>query len=170
MATASGNRSYTAKERARIIAHVLAELSAGIPISRTLGEDRAKWLCTERCWWNWYHEADAADENGLVQKVARARDCGVEAQMDKATCVAMTPMVGTITTVEEGGENGTVTKTRTEDMLGHRKLVVDTLLRQAQMLKPKTYGPKLDLTSAGERLGLAAELEAARRRAGDAKG
>jgi hypothetical protein len=162
-------KGYSKTEREKIIAHVLAELSAGTPISRTLGDDREKWLCTERCWWNWYYEADASDENGLVQKVARARDCGVEAQMDKAACIAMTPMDGTITTVEQGGENGTVTRTRTEDMLGHRKLVVDTLLKQAQMLKPKTYGPKLDLTSAGERLGLVAELEAARRRAAGAK-
>jgi hypothetical protein len=32
------------------------------------------------------------------------------------------------------------------------------------MLKPKTYGPKLDLTSGGEKLALSSELEAARRR------
>jgi hypothetical protein len=59
-----------------------------------------------------------------------------------------------------------IVKIRKEDMLGHRKLVVETYIKAAQMLKPKTYGPKLDLTSGGEKLGLSAELEAARRRAG----
>jgi hypothetical protein len=35
------------------------------------------------------------------------------------------------------------------------------------MLKPKTYGPKLDLTSGGEKIGLSAELEAARKRSAE---
>jgi hypothetical protein len=51
-------------------------------------------------------------------------------------------------------------------MLGHRKLLIDTIIKQAQMLKPKTYGPKLDLTSGGEKIALSTELEAARQRVG----
>jgi hypothetical protein len=35
-------------------------------------------------------------------------------------------------------------------MIGHRRLLVDTIHKQAQMLKPKTYGAKLDLTSGNE--------------------
>jgi hypothetical protein len=175
-----------ATERDKIIAHVLAELSAGIPISRTLGPDREDWLCCERAFWNWYYEADADDENGLVQKVARARECGIEAKMDQAMHIAETPMMGEVVTVErdpehqkdldEGAEitsvdgspyEGMIVKVRKEDMLGHRKLLIDTIIKQAQMLKPKTYGPKLDLTSGGERIGLSAEVEAARRRAAE---
>lgn len=146
-------------DRAKIIAHVLSELSAGIPISRTLGPNREAWLCSSRCFWNWYYSADADDPNGLVQKVARARECGIEARMDEAAEIAATPMMGEIVTIE-----GDKTTTRTEDMLGHRKLLVDTIHKQAQMLKPKTYGAKLDLTSGGEKLSLAAELDAARKR------
>jgi hypothetical protein len=153
--------SYSDDEKGRIVDHVLAELSAGIPISRTLNADREEWLCSERCFWNWYYAADASDENGLVQKVARARDNGVEAMVDKAINVAETPQLGEIVTIErdpehqkdvEGGAEvkkldgspygGMVVKVRKEDMLGHRKLVVDTLFKAAQMLKPKKYGAR----------------------------
>lgn len=161
-----------AKDRAKIIAHVLAELSAGAPISRTLGPDREKWLCSERCFWNWYYEASADDPDGLVQKVARARECGIEAKMDQAMHVAETPMVGTIKIdkhINVGGAAVPVTEIRHEDMLGHRKLMVETIIKQAQMLKPKTYGPKLDLTSGGERIGMVEAIEEARLRAADAK-
>jgi hypothetical protein len=142
--------------REKIIRHVLAELAAGVPISRTLGPEREEWLCSERTFWNWYYEADAEDENGLVQKVARARESGIEAKLDQAMHVAETPMIGTIKVdkmVNIGGAAVPFTEVRHEDMLGHRKLMVETYIKAAQMLKPKTYGPKLDLTSGGDKLG-----------------
>lgn len=142
-------------DREKIIAHVLAELSVGHPISRTLGPERKNWLCCERAFWNWYYEAGAEDPNGLVQKVARARECGIEAKMDQAMQVAETPMIGTIKVdkvVNIGGTAVPFTEVRHEDMLGHRKLMIDTIHKQAQMLKPKTYGAKIDVTSGGEKL------------------
>jgi hypothetical protein len=164
MATRTSQHSYTEEQRQEIVAHVLAELSAGIPVSKTLGDDREEWLCSERCFWNWYYQDDADQPNSLVQKVARAREVGVEARIERALQAAETPMIGTVVTVEEDGES-TVTKTRSEDMLGHRRLLVDTALKAAQMLKPKTYSPKLDVTSNGETLNAASMLEAARKRA-----
>lgn len=164
---------YTPKQRKKIIEHVLTELSCGIPISRTLGEDREKWLCSERCFWNWYYQADADDENGLVQKVARARHCGIEAKMDRAMLVAESPMLGEVVTdkhINVGGEAVPVTEVRRQDMIEHRKLLIDTIHKQAQMLKPKTYGPKLDVTSGGEKISLSAEIEAARRRVAEQGG
>jgi hypothetical protein len=176
--------TFTEKDKERIIAHVLGELSSGIPISRTLGANREPWLCTERHWWNWYYEASAEDVDGLVQKVSRARACGVEAQMDRAAYIAETPMMGEIITIERDPEHqkdaedgaeitkldgapyeGMTVKIRREDMLGHRKLLVDTLIKQAQMLKPKTYGPKLDLTTQGEKIGLSDMIAEGRKRA-----
>jgi hypothetical protein len=155
---------YSDEEKAKIIAHVLAELSAGIPLSKTLGPDREEWLCTERCFWNWYYDTDTNQPDNLVQKVARAREVGVEARIERALQAAETPMIGETITVEEDGEK-TITKTRQEDMLGHRRLLVDTALKAAQMLKPKTYSPKLDITSDGEQINFASQLEAARKRA-----
>lgn len=165
---ATDQHSYTPEQRERIILHVLSELSAGIPISKILGDDREEWLCSSRCFWNWYYQDDADQPNSLVQKVARAREAGVEARLERAWEVAETPMIGEVVTVEkadEEDENETVTKVRREDMLGHRRLLIDTAIKAAQMLKPKTYSPKLDVTSNGETLNAAAMLEAARQRA-----
>lgn len=183
MAKSLKPEGYSDEEKAKIIEHVLAELSAGVPISRTLNGDREPWLPSQSTWWNWYYNSEAEDPDGLVEKVARARACGVEAMMDQAVEMARTPMMGEIVTVERDPEHqkdledgatiteqdgspyeGMIVKVRKEDMLGHRKLVVDTLFKAAQMLKPKTYGPKLDLTSGGEKFNLAAELDRARAR------
>jgi len=42
---------------------------------------------------------------------------------------------------------GEIEETRREDMLGHRKLQVETRIKYAQMIAPRKYGPKLDLTT-----------------------
>lgn len=172
-----GPKPKPQEDRERIIMHVLAELSAGRPVSRIFREDEG--LCNQATFWRWHF-----DDEELRGKLADARANGVEAMLDKAIDVAETPQLGEIVTVERDPEHqkdldegavietkdgnpyeGMIVKVRKEDMLGHRKLVVDTYLKAAQMLKPKTYGPKLDLTSGGEKLGLSAEVEAARRRA-----
>jgi hypothetical protein len=172
--------SYSDKDRERIIAHVLTHVSAGRSVSEILGEDDG--MPDQATFWRWHFE----DWQELRGKLASARENGVEARMEEAVQVARTPMLGEIVTVErdpelqqdidEGQEptkldgspyEGMIVKVRKEDMLGHRKLLVDTLIKSAQMLKPKTYGPKLDLTSGGERLTLASELDAARKRIGE---
>lgn len=171
---AKGSKAHVPEDdKPKIIAHVLAELASGVPISRTLGANREPWLCSNKTFWNWYFVADPEDPDSLIHKVARAREAGIEAKMDEAMHVAATPMLGEIVTEKPILVDGkplkgvTIREVKREDMLGHRKLLVDTIHKQAQMLKPKTYGPKLDLTSGGEKLALSAELEAARKRAAD---
>jgi hypothetical protein len=139
-------------EKQRIIEHVLCELSAGRPVSRTLCEDNE--MCSQDTFWKWIW----ADENGLAEKVAHARANGIEARLDRALMIAETPMMGEIVTEKPIMVDGkplegvTIREVRKEDMLGHRRLLVDTEFKAAQMLKPKTYGPKLDVTSGGEKL------------------
>lgn len=156
---------------------MLTQVSCGRTVSEIIAEDAD--MPDQATFWRWHFD----DWNDLRGKLASARENGVEARMEEAVKVARTPMMGEIITVErdpelqkdidEQGEvtnldgspyEGMVVKVRKEDMLGHRKLLVDTLIKSAQMLKPKTYGPKLDLTSGGEKIGLPAEIEAARRR------
>ena len=150
-----GRKPTPEDEKQRIIAHILEELATGRPVSRTCREDEG--ICDAKTFWRWYFNDEA-----LRQKVADARASGIEAKMDEAMDVAESPMVGEIVTVE--GEKRTV---KTEDMLGHRRLVVDTIHKQAQMLKPKTYGPKLDLTSDGKALGISDAMRAAEKRVSD---
>lgn len=173
-----GRKPTPDDKRQRIIEHVLTQVSCGRTVSEIIDEDED--MPDQATFWRWHFD-DYADLRG---KLASARENGVEARMEEAVKVARSPMMGEVVTVErdpehqkdvdEGGVvtnldcspyNGMIVKVRKEDMLGHRKLLVETLIKSAQMLKPKTYGPKLDLTSGGEKIGLSAEVEAARRRA-----
>jgi hypothetical protein len=173
--------TYSDEEKQIIIGHVLTQVSCGRSVSEILEDDDG--MPDQATFWRWHLD----DFDDLRGNLASARENGVEARMEEAVKVARKPMMGEIVTVErdpeaqkdieEGAEptnaatgepyEGMIVKVRKEDMLGHRKLLVDTLIKSAQMLKPKTYGPKLDLTSAGEKIGLSAEIEASRRRAAD---
>jgi hypothetical protein len=147
---------YTDEQKDEIIAHVLVNVASGRAVTTIFAEDDMP--CHENTFWKWYF----VDEE-LRGKLAHARENGMEARMEQAVHVARTPMMGEVVTIEPGGEGEEIRKVRQEDMLGHRKLLVDTLIKSVQMLKPKTYGPKLDVTSGGEKLGLAEEIEQHRR-------
>jgi hypothetical protein len=146
--------SYSDKERAEIIEHVLAETATGRFISRILVEDEN--MPGASTFWRWIF----ADEN-LRAKVADARAHGVEALLDECGEIADD---GRNDFVERENKDGSTYVALDKEAVLRSKLRVETRIKLAQMLKPKTYGPKLDLTSGGEKLGLSAEIEAARRR------
>lgn len=137
------------------IAHILAEVASGRPVSRVLVEDEG--MPSKSEFWRWH----LSDED-LRGNLADARANGVEAMLDEAKAIA------------DDAEHDWVKKAGEEDdepewlfnkeNVLRSKLRVETRVKLAQMLKPRTYGPKLDLTSGGEKLGLSAEIEAARRR------
>jgi hypothetical protein len=154
MAKAGRKPTYTEEDRERIVKHILAELSGGRAVSRILREDAG--MPAASLFWQWHF----TDET-LQEKVARARENGVEAIMDETLEIADNTSNDTIR--NEAG----VDQANTE-WITRSRLRVDTRHKYAQMIAPRKYGPKLDLTSGGEKLGLTAELEAARRRvAGD---
>jgi hypothetical protein len=151
---------YTDEEKDEIVAHILVEVCKGRTVTEIIRDDPG--LCSDTAFWKWHW----GDEE-LRGKLADARANGVEARLEEAVMIARTPMTGEVRVdkhIKLAGELHPVTEIHHEDMLGHRKLLVDTLIKSAQMLKPKTYGPKLDLTSGGEKMGLAAELDAAVKR------
>lgn len=94
--------------------------------------------------WRTVYDWLAADED-FAARIARARDIGADAIAEEALSIADTPQAGVITTVDEEG-----TKTVTEDMLGHRKLQVDTRLKLLAKWNPKKYGDKIDHTLSGK--------------------
>lgn len=165
MPTKDGKHAYTDEERAEIIAHVLVNVACGRPVTRIFREDdmteNGYALCTENCFWKWVF-ADPDEKIG--GKLARAREHGVEALIDKAIATAETTMIGEEVTVEKGedkdGAPETVVKVKRSDMTAHRKLYIETMFKAAQMLKPKTYGAKLDLTSNGKQLSMAEQVRA----------
>lgn len=137
---------YVRPERTReeIIDFILMEMAAGRSLNSIVTEEEG--MPSWTTFWRWY-QADAE----LEKKVARAREIGIEALMETALHVATTPMEGMEETIEHGSK-GVMRRRVKKDMLGHRRLAVDTIIKRAQMMKPKTYGPRLDLTSDGEKL------------------
>jgi uncharacterized protein YbjQ (UPF0145 family) len=173
-----GIPNYTDEEKAEIIAHVLVNVACGRPVDRIFREDDTTEggvipMPAQSTFWLWLF---ADETNELSEKLARAREYGIEALIDRAIATAETPMVGESHTIErikpadmdlddmlDHGPEDRV-KTVIGDMTAHRKLYIETMFKAAQMLKPKKYGPKLDLMSGGKSLGLREELKEARQR------
>lgn len=147
--------TYSLKERARIVAHVLAELSGGRAVSRILCEDER--MPDPATFWRWH-----LDDVSLREKVARARENGVEALMDETIGIADNAQGDWRRSKDDDDEMEFA-----PDHVQRAKLRIHARHQYAQMIAPRKYGPKLDLTSDGKALGLAAELEAARRRAAE---
>lgn len=81
----------------------------------------------------------------FAERIARARELGFDAIAEEALEIADTPMIGE---TEETSEDGK--KVKREDMLGHRKLQVETRLKLLSKWAPKKYGESIrqELTGA----------------------
>ncbi len=84
-------------------------------------------------------------DTDLAARIARARDLGFDAIAEEALRISDTPVVG-----EETEDDGEKTKVKRGDMLGHRKLQVDTRLKLLAKWCPKRYGERtaMELTGA----------------------
>lgn len=76
-----------------------------------------------------------------------ARDLGYDAIAHDALCIADTPKLGVIEKLEpvkqkNGRTKLVVTERRNEDMLGHRKLQVETRLKLLAKWDPRRYGER----------------------------
>ena len=74
-------------------------------------------------------------------RIAHARDIGHDAIAEEALQIANTPIVGVTKTYKA---DGTV-EAKEEDMLGHRKLQIETRLKLLAKWNPKRYGDKIEL-------------------------
>ena len=81
----------------------------------------------------------------FASRVARARDLGFETLAEEALAIADTPKEGVTTTEDEDGK-----KTVREDMLGHRKLQVETRLKLLACWDPRRYGNKVAQQISGD--------------------
>jgi hypothetical protein len=154
-----GPPGYSEEQRAKIIDHVVAELACGRSVKRILEEDEEMPASSQ--FWKWHFESEEIQE-----KVARARVHGADALMDETVTIADDATHDWRLKPKKDDEDEDDWAFDKENVL-RSKLRVDTRQKYAQMIAPRKYGPKLDLTSGGEKLGLSAELEAARRRTGE---
>ncbi len=85
------------------------------------------------------------EQPAFAERFAHARELGFDAIAEDALRIANTPQIGE---TEESSDNGL--KIKREDMLGHRKLQVETRLKLLAKWAPKKYGESIrqELTGA----------------------
>jgi hypothetical protein len=92
--------------------------------------------------YDWMYRDDALGDAGvgLSRAIARARELGYDAIAEDCLIIADTPQLGQRQVMDDKGSTVTV-----EDMLGHRKLQIETRLKLLAKFNPKKYGDKLAL-------------------------
>ena len=75
----------------------------------------------------------------FAARIARARELGEEAILADALRIADTPIIGVSKTLKSDGS----VEAKEEDMLGHRKLQIETRLKLLAKWNPKKYGDKV---------------------------
>jgi hypothetical protein len=110
-------------------------ISEGMPLRKFCRENNIAW----RTFYDWV-EANA----DFAARVAKAREIGYDALAEDTREIADTPLLGTIKTYKASGD----VETKEEDMLGHRKLQIETRLKLLACWSPKKYGTKV--THAGD--------------------
>lgn len=138
-------RETKAIDRDEAIPIILAGVASGKALDAVLKENPH--LPSASTFWRWH-----MDDEDLRDNLARARENGVEVHMDEALLIADTPMEGRIVTRKLNKDGEEYDEVRTEDMLGHRKLQIETRIKRAQMIAPRKYGPRVDVTSGGDRI------------------
>jgi len=93
-----------------------------------------------------------AQDRAIASQFDDARDLGYDAIAHDALVIADTPQLGVIEKLEpvktkNGRTKLVVTERRNEDMLGHRKLRVETRLKLLAKWDPRRYGDKVQLAN-----------------------
>ena len=123
------------KQTTEVLEKILDRISEGEPLRVICrDEDMPSW----RSFYEWMEK----DED-LAARFARARIEGFDAIAEEALKIADTPMLGVVKREKPDGVEVTH-----EDMLGHRKLQVDTRLKLLAKWDPKRYGDKIALGGA----------------------
>lgn len=94
---------------------------------------------TMPCWWTVYQWIK--NEPEFAKTMEEARKLGARAIAEEALQIADTPLLGEEVTVDADGKRSV----KTGDMLGHRKLQIETRLKLLAKWHPKEYGDKLEL-------------------------
>lgn len=135
---------YTPEVRAAIVRHILQEVSSGRSVANVLKRDAG--MPASSLFWGWH-----LDDPQMQSDLAQARVNGVEALLDEI------PDIADGTDLERD-EDGTLKNPQDAYLLDTQraKLRVNAREKRAQMIAPRKYGPSLDLTSAGQQLGVPA--------------
>jgi hypothetical protein len=111
------------------------QLSEGIPLREICRQDGYPAWRTVYDWM--VKDAD------LAAAIARARDIGYDAMAEDCLIIADTPMLGEEVSESEDEEGVRRITIKKVDMLGHRKLQIETRLKLLAKFNPKRYGDKI---------------------------
>ena len=115
------------------IAQQMCELlSEGVPLREICRMDGMPYWRTVYLW--------MAQDEELSAHIARAREAGYDAMAEECLLIADNPQYGEKQVMSDQGASTTV-----EDMLGHRKLRIETRLKLLAKWNPKKYGDKVQL-------------------------
>jgi hypothetical protein len=128
-----GRKSTFSQATARAI---VEKLSRGIPMAEIC---RARTMPAVRTVSEW--QATNAE---FAASIARARMDGYDAIAAECLRISNTPLVGIEETLKPTGR-----EVKKGDMLGHRKLQIETRLKLLAKWDPKRYGDKLDIEHSG---------------------
>lgn len=131
-----GRPSKYTQETAQKICELLSE---GIPLREICRRDGfPEW----RTIYDWMYRDDALGDDGvgLSAAIARAREAGYDAMAEECLIIADNPQFGQKQVMTDEGTSTTV-----EDMLGHRKLQIETRLKLLAKWNPKKYGEKVQV-------------------------
>jgi len=82
------------------------------------------------------------EDKDFALHYARARDVGFEILAEEALHIADTPRMGEKRVTHSGDDGEDAMTITEEEMLGHRKLQIDTRMRLLKAWHPKKYGDK----------------------------
>jgi hypothetical protein len=127
---------------------IVRRLALGEPLAQIC---RDEGMPSPNSWRDWC----AADE-ALAIAYARAREDGFDQIAAQALIIADTQAEGEIVTTKA---DGTV-ETKREDMLGHRRLQIETRLKLLAKWDPKRYGDKVQVESQNRTLAMGIPADA----------
>lgn len=138
--------TYTEDERNSAIFEVLIRVSGGASVARALREarDEGKIVPSDRVFWTWHFR----DEQ-LQHDLARARQNGVEVHLDECKEIADNANADAYI---EYRQDGTPVAKVDGEAISRSRLRFDARIKLAQMIAPRKYGPKLDMTTDGQAL------------------
>jgi hypothetical protein len=139
------------------IAEIICEqLSEGVPLRQICRENDnfPAW----RTVYDWMAKDDALGDKGagLSASIERARNVGYDKMAEECLAIADTLELGQKQVMSDDGSTTTI-----EDMLGHRKLRIETRLKLLAKFNPKKYGERAILAGDAENpIKIEAESEA----------
>lgn len=121
-----------------LLDEITERLASGEPLAKICRDPGMPKPRTVRDW--------IAQKENVSAAIAHAREEGEDWLAAECLIIADTPMPGVIEKEELVGGVLAVTERRTEDMLQHRKLQIDTRLKLLAKWNPKKWGENVNLS------------------------